>query len=60
MQEQACSNRILVEMDKNGLHCCKVKSSSDDMKTQTDLIQKKGKIYMKQNKLQNPGTYYES
>ena len=54
IQEQACSNRILIEPDKNGSFYCVVKSSSDEMKTQTDLIQSKGKIYLKQNKLTQP------
>ena len=55
IQEQAATNRILVELDKTGAFCCKVTSISDEMKTMTELNQKKGKIYVKQNKLKQPG-----
>lgn len=57
IQEQAATNRILVELDKTGSFCCKVTSISDEMKTMTELNQKKGKIYVKQNKLKQPGTF---
>jgi DNA-directed RNA polymerase III subunit RPC2 len=54
MQEQAVSNRILVEKDKTGMFCAVVKSKSDTANTQTNLIQSKNKIYVKQNKLREP------
>ena len=51
IQEQGCQNRILVAKDKTGSFGCSVQSSSDESKTQTNLLQKKNKIYLKQNKL---------
>ena len=54
IQEQACQNRILVAKDKTGSFACSVQSSSDESKTQTNLLQKKNKIYLKQNKLKDP------
>lgn len=54
IQEQAAQNRILVAKDKSGNFACSVQSSSDENKTQTNLIQKKNKIYLKQNKLKDP------
>ena len=54
IQEQACQNRILVEKDKTGMFKCGVMSSSDESKTQTNLIQKKHKILLDQNKLKDP------
>ena len=54
IQEQAAQNRILVAKDKTGQFACSVQSSSDESKTQTNLLQKKNKIFLKQNKLKEP------
>ena len=51
MSEQTMKNRIVVEKDPKGCAKCFVHSSTVETKTNTNLEQKKGLIYVKQNRL---------
>lgn len=51
IQEQLSKNRMLVELDKNGLMTCHVTSSTHATKTKTIICEKHGKYYLKHNSL---------
>eukprot|EP01029_Cantina_marsupialis_P009851 TRINITY_DN22719_c0_g1_i1.p1 TRINITY_DN22719_c0_g1~~TRINITY_DN22719_c0_g1_i1.p1 ORF type:complete len:1123 (+),score=348.94 TRINITY_DN22719_c0_g1_i1:80-3448(+) len=51
MQEQLAKNRIIIETDPSGIPQGNVQSSTHLTKTQCNVIQKKGLIFMKQNTL---------
>lgn len=51
IQEQLSKNRMLVELDRNGLMSCHVTSSTHATKTKTVVGEKAGKYYLKHNSL---------
>ncbi|CAF0705914.1 unnamed protein product [Brachionus calyciflorus] len=51
IQEQLSKNRMLVELDRNGLMTCHVTSSTHATKTKTIICEKHGKYYLKHNSL---------
>ena len=54
MSEQTMKNRPVVEFDAKGMAKCFVHSSTVETKTNTNLVQKKGLIYVQQNRLKEP------
>ncbi|XP_064629058.1 DNA-directed RNA polymerase III subunit RPC2-like [Lineus longissimus] len=49
IQEQLSKNRVIVDQDRKGNVLCSVTSSTHERKVKTNLITKKGKIYLKHN-----------
>ena len=49
IQEQLSKNRMIVDVEKNGNVSCQVTSSTHAVKTRTNVIEKHGKFYLKQN-----------
>ncbi|KAL8595334.1 DNA-directed RNA polymerase III subunit RPC2 [Nucella lapillus] len=49
IQEQLSKNRMIVEKGSKGLYECSVTSSTNEKKTRTQVINKKGRFYVKHN-----------
>eukprot|EP01114_Cavostelium_apophysatum_P020204 TRINITY_DN6708_c0_g1_i4.p1 TRINITY_DN6708_c0_g1~~TRINITY_DN6708_c0_g1_i4.p1 ORF type:complete len:1163 (+),score=317.41 TRINITY_DN6708_c0_g1_i4:32-3520(+) len=49
IQEQLAKNRIIIELDSKGNTSASVLSSTQERKSRTSIIVKKGKIYLKHN-----------